>query len=131
LRSELVRVAQLIACCGEIGGVSRRVSISADGSGHRMLLPRRQGQPETTYDNFTPDFGERFVLGTTRGPTPDIALATVVRRRGSPRLGWPVHAWGEAGVDLCGIERRDGFGRGKGYGRTVLIADPRHPLARW
>jgi hypothetical protein len=87
-----------------------------------------KAKPETTYDNFTPDFGERFVPGTTRGPTPDIALATVVRRRGSSRLGWPVHAGGEAGVDLLGIERRDGFGCGKGYGRAVLVADPRHAV---
>jgi hypothetical protein len=44
----------------------------------------------------------------------------------SPRLGWRGHAGREAGVDFFGIERCDGSGCRKGYGRAVLVADPRH-----
>jgi hypothetical protein len=64
------------------------------------------------------------------GRSPGTVLATVVRRRASPRPGWLVHAGGEAGVDFFGIERCDGFGCGKGYGRAVLVADPRHAARR-
>src|SRR6202171_1265075 len=53
-----------------------------------------------------------------------------VRRRCSLRTGRLVHVGREAGVDLFGIERCDGFGSGKGYRRAVLVTDPRYAVGR-
>jgi hypothetical protein len=63
---------------------------------------------------------------TTRGRRHPHRAREVVRRRGSARPGSLVHTGGEAGGDFFGIERCGEFGCGRGYGRAILVADPRH-----
>jgi hypothetical protein len=41
-----------------------------------MLLPHRKVKPETTYDNFVRDFGERFITGCRTSSVVDIVMNT-------------------------------------------------------